>query len=794
MSDSSLDNAQLRYILRQISDQVDGPVQPRHVIAADSIDIETFVSQFGSLAQACLEAGCEYQVTERDPDVYAAGQSDAQSRQRLIDDLVRIAEVLERDPIESNLKSHGRGYDEETIREFGSWPAVVLEAGLDPGQLPEYISPEEFRSELKRLEKLIGAPPSRQFAAGHSDINIEAFDARFPSWEVALESASLNPDRINVPREIVTELEWLGRELDHRPDEAEINLYTELDTELISQGFKLDNRMSDPIENALDAGDVPSERELLPTGSLTRPPDANQEIPSHTDLLREVFTLRRRSDGPLDTVEKQRAAIKERGIINEKHYDAQFGSVPEAFEYASSLDARSYSSPRDERVGEVPQELLAEYAQELAEILDRRPLVDEVVTLTDAPLDSYLEDFESWDAVFDVEPIGGDRELVSAVIPSNADLLGDIERVGSSIERPPSPDEFRELGYFPVESVLRRFGSWPAALAAVGVEVTSDMPLEHLSPELTKATIQRAEHLHGQRFDHQAVLCDDLYRISVDLGRIPDQDDVDTFGVYPLASYEAVFGDLSTVVKDISHNSLSEDGLRHGDERSQLIADLEVVDATVNREVWPRDVAFFGRYTLPAYLAIFGTLEEAFNAAGIDSDHLPQPVTTWGEAWADVFPDAMSFIEAIRTQYEKTGEAPTMAAMRESGTSSQQCYEYYDTWDEALMLAGIPPEKRRARRGASRQELFESLRDLADELGRPPKTTDITKHSKYSLNAYYKHHESWQDVLEAAELTGTKHPIKVANETEQDSSEAESPANDDSEILDQIMADIEQIE
>ncbi len=784
MDGSLLDNTELRDILREISEQVDGPIRPDYIDSLDSIGIEIFVSRFGSLAQASLEAGCEYETDKPDPDVYAAGLSETQRnrRQQLIEDLVRIVQNLEYKPSTRNLKVYGRDISAWKIQEFGSFTAVVLEAGLDPDDIPGYISPKEFTEELQRLANQIGAAPSRDFVGEQGQINLDTYDTRFPTWDVALESAGLDPNGIDTRGEIVRELELLAGELGHRPNEDEIELYTGIDL--------LDVKwMFGSIEHLLDTGEIPPKRELIPSGSLTRPPNATSDIPSHTDLLREVFTLRRRSETTLETPESQQEAFDRRGIIDEKHYDAQFGSVSEAFEYAENLDARSYSERRDERVRDIPMELLAEYAQELADILERRPLVDEVVTLTDASLEAYIEEFDSWDSVFETELIGGNKETSGEVIPTNSDILEDLERVGTYVERPPTYEDIRDVGYYPVESVLRRFGSWPAALNAVGVEISPDIPSEYFAGDLTQQTIYRSQRLREEQFDYEAVLRDDLHRIALDIGRVPTWEDIETFGAYPITDFKQSFSDISSVIDDPTVETHHINGLQSGEERSQLTEDLARVDEYVDGKVWPRDIAFFGYYTLPSYLGIFGTLEEAYATAGLETDHLPQTVSQWAEAWDEKFPDAKSFLSTLRTQYEKTGEAPTMAEINESGGYAQRCYEYYDTWEEALIIAGIPPERRSPRRSASKEQLLTALRELADEIGYPPKTNDVKEYGEFGLNSYYNYWSSWQDALAAAGLIGTQTSDQSRDSSETD--EQISAKDGDSDVLDQIIADIE---
>ena len=780
MSGSSLSNEQLRAILRGIRDQVDGPVEPGYIETMDSLDFEVFVVRFGSLAQACLEAGCEYSVETPDPVVYAAGTDHVERRTRLIENLRRIVQEHDLRPTIENFNSYGQLRHNVTHPLFGSWEAMVLEAGLGPTEIPGYVSPTAVVDELQRLADRIGAPPSYEFAVEFGAIEADVYDTRFPSWDVALQSAGLDPERIDTTRELITGLEILAGELGHRPNKTEIEQYTDIEVATLQDQFG-------SVEAALGVADVPAERDLTPSGSLTDPIDTTAAIPSHTDLLRDIFTVKRRYNAAkkdLADPEQQRKAFEDRGIIDEEHFDAQFGSLEGAFAYAAQLDARKFR-PRRREIPDDPPEILREHAVELAEILERRPLIDEVVALTDHTLEQYLDAFDSWDAVFEDDSSSTRFEKTSVLTITNTELVESIEQVGGSIGRPPTAEDYRELGTYPVETVLRRYGSWPAALRAVGVDVDTDIPDEYLATDLTGETIRRAAILCEKRFDREAVLVDDLYRLAGDLGRIPDWNDVENFEAWSLDAYQTTFEDPADMIPESGINRRTAEFLHSGRMRSQLMTDLKMVGEMVDGAVWPRDIAFFCRYSIPSYLAVFGTLQAAFAEADLKENHLPRSVVRWDEAWDPIFEDALTFVKALRQEFEEIGEAPTMAEMREAGTSAQQCYEYYDTWRDALLAAGIPPGKRSPRTSGTKKELIEELQNLAEELGYPPKTTDIDKHGKFGLSSYYKYYSNWQSALADAGLTSRE---SSATAERQDATAESGPTSD---VVAQLLADIE---
>ena len=75
---------------------------------------------------------------------------------------------------------------------------------------------------------------------------------------------------------------------------------------------------------------------------------------------------------------------------------------------------------------------------------------------------------------------------------------------------------------------------------------------------------------------------------------------------------------------------------------------------------------------------------------------------------------------------ERLGRSPTMrefAADPATTVHPQTVIEHYGSWNAAKRAAGLVP-----RRFATREELLGLLRELGDELGRPPTARDIDEH------------------------------------------------------------------
>jgi hypothetical protein len=106
-------------------------------------------------------------------------------------------------------------------------------------------------------------------------------------------------------------------------------------------------------------------------------------------------------------------------------------------------------------------------------------------------------------------------------------------------------------------------------------------------------------------------------------------------------------------------------------------------------------------------------------------------------AVADIDPSALAEFQAgIRKRYsdaqilgelrasaERLGRSPTMrefATDRETTVHPQTVIEHFGSWNAAKRAAGLVP-----RRFATREELLGLLRELGEELGRPPTARDI---------------------------------------------------------------------
>jgi hypothetical protein len=107
--------------------------------------------------------------------------------------------------------------------------------------------------------------------------------------------------------------------------------------------------------------------------------------------------------------------------------------------------------------------------------------------------------------------------------------------------------------------------------------------------------------------------------------------------------------------------------------------------------------------------------------AGID----PQKLAEFQAGIRKRYTDEQIVVE-LQACAERLGRSPTMrefAGDAETTVHPQTVIEHFGSWNNAKRAAGLVP-----RRFATREELLGLLRELGDELGRPPTARDIDEH------------------------------------------------------------------
>ena len=103
----------------------------------------------------------------------------------------------------------------------------------------------------------------------------------------------------------------------------------------------------------------------------------------------------------------------------------------------------------------------------------------------------------------------------------------------------------------------------------------------------------------------------------------------------------------------------------------------------------------------------------------------------------------------LRRLADKLDKVPTGQEMVSHGHHGINTYKNrFGSWNNALEAADLSRKPDRKKR--SNQELLAEIERLADELGRTPSSRDMAEHGEFGRITYRDHFGSWNKALEAA--------------------------------------------
>jgi hypothetical protein len=203
---------ELRGVLRHV------PHAPRRSDILEHIDHseQTFKRRFGSLQEALETA-----------DIPTYNLGCIVPLESLLDDVQRIAAIVERTPYSTDIEAHGE-YDLRTyINRCGdTWNDVLEAAGFDPIPPEKDIPRDALIGELERLYEEFDQPPSRWTMRFYGQYSTAPYDREFGSWNTALEAADIPRERYQISTdELEAELQQVADKAGRPPTERDIDRY-----------------------------------------------------------------------------------------------------------------------------------------------------------------------------------------------------------------------------------------------------------------------------------------------------------------------------------------------------------------------------------------------------------------------------------------------------------------------------------------------------------------------------------------------------------------------------------------
>lgn len=170
--------------------------------------------------------------------------------------------------------------------------------------------------------------------------------------------------------------------------------------------------------------------------------------------------------------------------------------------------------------------------------------------------------------------------------------------------------------------------------------------------------------------------------------------------------------------------------------REALVGILQDISNEVGDAPTRRDMNEYDGIGYDIFRRRFGSWNEALSEAGLDI-HVDQ---TTNDA-----PSKEEFISEIERVTEDIGHVPTHEDMKEHGQYTHwPAVRLFGNWLTAVEEADVPMPHRPL--SISDEELLDHLRELKDELGRPPIQDEIV----YSARTYFVRFGSWLYALRTA--------------------------------------------
>lgn len=252
----------------------------------------------------------------------------------------------------------------------------------------------------------------------------------------------------------------------------------------------------------------------------------------------------------------------------------------------------------------------------------------------------------------------------------------------------------------------------------------------------------------------RAELLAEVERVANELERVPSHDDVRSLGEYSLDTYYDHFDSWAAVVEasDV-------------DQRSRFARDVQSVAEQLDKEPTKAEYDVHGEYAADRVKSEFGSWRETLNHAK-DADAHPdddswssaperdasdggkdeQPETgRTGTATKQVNPSTeerrAEMLDAIRELYDELGRAPKSTHLPDTSSFTVHDFtEEFGSWYDAVETAGID----------YREEVVEDVSGVAEKLGRPPTTGEMSEHGTYDSSDVYVHFDTWSEAKREA--------------------------------------------
>lgn len=377
----------------------------------------------------------------------------AVERDDLLDELRRLASELGETPRIRDMDEQGAYSGALYYKYFDSWNAALKEVGLETNQEQD-ITREALIDDLHDINEKTDEPyPKVDAIREHGTYSLTKYHSEFGGVTGALAAAGIEkPERSPASEEeIIAEIQ---RVADGSPPTA---------AQMDSEGNISSRTCSDAFETwnaAVEAAGFD--------------PNNDWEDADRDGLLDEIVRLREELGETPST-----ADMRDHGKFPPSRYFDNFESWNDAITEAGFTPNEQVLDPEEQRI---PESDLLDELHRVADVVDDRPTSHEMIDHGKYSTKPYYNTFGSWNRAIEIAgftPFTG----VSEDIYSTEELLTELRRLESELEKPPTTDGMAENGHMSAHPYLQRFGSWIDALKRAGIEPSEQQLRRHTADQ-----------------------------------------------------------------------------------------------------------------------------------------------------------------------------------------------------------------------------------------------------------------------------------------------------------------------
>ncbi|TKX74954.1 hypothetical protein EXE46_05945 [Halorubrum sp. GN11_10-6_MGM] len=390
----------------------------------------TLVSRFESYNDAIRTAGLE-------PNQQVADPSDSGlniSKNQLIDDLRRVADVVEGTPTQHQYKKHGDHAANTLVREFGSYNNAIRVAGYDLNRHTA-ASKSELLSDLQRVQSKLGKTPTSHQYDQHGEHSLGRLTNIFGTYNNALKSADIDVNsRIDIPaEELLTNLAEVTDNLGETPTRDQYNEHGDYHADTLGKRFG-------SFGTALK--------------EIGYEPNRKQPV-SDTELILDIQKVAKVLGGP-PTYDQYGT----HGEFSTSTLVYHFGSYNEGIRAAGYVPVREVNIENKHLLTDI---------KEVQKKVGETPTVMQYNEYGTYHADTLYKRFGSYSSALKA---AGYEPNQYRDIPSS-DLLSDIRKHSDERERAPTSPRYDEKGKYAAKTIIQRYGTWSDAVKAAGCEPPS---------------------------------------------------------------------------------------------------------------------------------------------------------------------------------------------------------------------------------------------------------------------------------------------------------------------------------